>query len=205
MSRSAIVLFLIKTQQTPRARIKDPHENSPVVSAPTTRSGGGSRTLMSVTCAVTSDWRKFRTCRLKSETSTCEVAVRFCANVPQLAPSNPQRIKTTRRAARNLAFRKNEQNTAARARRDGSARVMVSANQRHSLDVCAAATTTNLQASSTVRKSTWRRQGEGHSRGARPPGAFDHCLRREPNTGRSAIARCVLPLPDNSWRVRHLL
>jgi len=38
--------------------MNDPQENSPVVNTPTTRSGGGSRVLMSATCAATSVCRK---------------------------------------------------------------------------------------------------------------------------------------------------
>src|SRR2546422_6972325 len=51
--------------------MKVPQENSPVVRAPTTRSGGGSRVLMSSTWAVISRSRNCRISRSKSAADTC--------------------------------------------------------------------------------------------------------------------------------------
>src|SRR5260221_2018394 len=106
--------------------MKDPQENSPVVSAPTTRSGGGSSVLMSATCDVTWDCRKLRTCWLRSETSICEGAIRVCASKLQFGASNPQSSKTTGRAMRNLIFCANELRVALSGGIHEPARVMVS-------------------------------------------------------------------------------
>src|SRR5882724_1433110 len=63
-----MVLVPKYSEKAPSVRMNVPQENSPVVSAPTTRSGGGSRVLMSATCAVISSFRKERIC-----SSTCAV------------------------------------------------------------------------------------------------------------------------------------
>src|ERR1700688_4145657 len=108
--------------------MKDPHENSPVVSAPRTRSGGGSRLLMSATCAVSSVCKKLRTCWSKSAASMCETAAWVFATELQLRLNSPQRIKTTGGAVRNLVFCKVEQNPAPNASRGKLAHVMVLRN-----------------------------------------------------------------------------
>src|SRR6202166_992093 len=104
--------------------MKDPHENSPVVSAPTTRSGGGSRLLMSATCAVSSVCKKLRTCWSKSAASMCETAAWVFATELQIRLNNPQRIKTTGGAIWNLAFCKVEENATLNASRGKLAHVM---------------------------------------------------------------------------------
>src|SRR5882672_6246243 len=195
-----MVLVPKYSEKAPSVRMNVPQENSPIVSAPTTRSGGGSRVLMSATCAVTCLWRKARTCRLRSATSICEGAGGFCANELPLTTSNPQRIEAICRAQYNLILRARER-AASRVRIDELAHVTVSPNGWNSPHVCAAPATAGLPASSTVRRSTSHHWGGGCCHGATPPAALDPCLRRGSNTGRSAIVRFVLPLPDNPWRV----
>src|SRR5262249_5584828 len=86
-------------------RINDPQENSPVVSAPTTRSGGGSRVFMSATWTITSFLRKVRTWRSNPETWTEETFVAFCANDWPPQPKHPARSTTSTRAVLKCGLR----------------------------------------------------------------------------------------------------
>src|ERR1700688_2100106 len=180
--------------------MKEPHENSPVVRAPRTRSGGASRFLMSATCAVTSVCKRLLTCWLKSAASICEAADWLFATELQLGLSNPERANTTGSAIGNLIFCSVERNAHRTADSSELAYVMVSRNHWNSR-LCVAPATTDPQARSTVRRSTSHHWGERHSRDATLPVEFDHRLRPESNTGRSTIALCAPPLLDSSSRV----
>src|SRR6266436_10216780 len=182
--------------------MNDPQENSPVVSAPTTRSGGGSRVLMSATCDATSVCRKLRTCRSRSEASICVDVTGVSANKLQLGKSSPQRIMKTGGVTSNLFCCGSECSLEPRGRPDEPTSLMASPGWRNSPGACAVPATAGPPASSIVRRSTSHHWDACYIRGEVPQAAYDPCLRRESNTHQSAIARCVPPHPDSFWSER---
>jgi len=169
MSRSLLSYpetFRVDTESA----IKDPHENSP---ASTLNYAVRRGSKPCVEHGSHFGLERVSNLPIESETST---AMGWFAHVAQPAPSNPQRIKTTA-VRREFGFRKDEQNAAPRACCDEFARVMVLANQALS-GVVLLQPQPNLQQYTSVDQHS--SPGGGHKRGARPPPAFDHGLRREP-------------------------
>src|SRR5216684_4255651 len=82
-----------------------PQENSPVVNAPTTRSWGGSRVVISATWAVTSLWRKSRICWSRLEVWIWDASAGVCVNESQFMQRNPARVNTMGPAARRFVCR----------------------------------------------------------------------------------------------------
>src|ERR1700676_2796513 len=82
-----------------------------------------------------------------------------------------------------------------------SGALMVSQGSRNFGGPGVALATAGLPINNTDRRSASHHWDVRHIRGARLPGAFDLCLRPEPSIDRSAIARCVGPRLDKSWRV----
>src|ERR1700730_14655158 len=184
--------------------MKEPQENSPVVRAPKTRLGGGSRMLISATCAVISDCRKLRTWRSRSAASICEVPVRGSAVKAQLAPSNPQRINANGSAMWPPVGRPSEPRADLNTAHDEIVCVMASTCRQRSLGAGALRATTDLPTGNTVRKSTSHHWDACYIHDATPLVAFDPRLRQGSNNGQSANARCVPRLPGSLQRVRSL-
>src|SRR6267142_2819615 len=82
-----------------------PQETSPVVSAPTTRSGGGASEVMSATCAVTSCFRKSRISLSSVAVKTSCGSGWICAAKSRYSPANPTRNSPNSPEAAKILFR----------------------------------------------------------------------------------------------------
>src|SRR5258705_12666639 len=168
-----------------------PQENSPVVNAPNTRSGGGSSDFMSATCAVISRCKKSRISRSSSAVRTCCAPDEVCASKLLPAAMDPSRQSPIRPVLNRIA-RINGLDLCTPM--EIACRCICLATVRSAY---AARANANLPASSTVRRRALRREGERHSRGAKLPAEFGRRLPQELDTDQSATARCARQPADS--------